>query len=164
MARRAAWRKAPPAMIGDRLSELASPMSSSSGNRRTRHDIGPDLLHRLDPLAHQLEAGFEGRAVILDFLGVPAAANAKEEAPARNLIDRGNELCGLDRVALHDEAHARSGLQGLGHRCRRAEHAERIHDLAIGLGDLAAARKGCPPRYWDVRMRCIARPGDVEGL
>src|ERR1700719_4049472 len=64
--------------------------------------LGPDLLHRLDPLAHQLEAGFEDRAMVLDFLGIPAATNAEEKAPARDLIYRGNELCRLDGVTLHD--------------------------------------------------------------
>ena len=37
--------------------------------------LGPDLLHRLDPLAHQLEAGFELGAVVLHFVLVPAAAD-----------------------------------------------------------------------------------------
>jgi hypothetical protein len=39
--------------------------------------FGPDLLHRLDLLAHLLEAGFEDRAVILDLVLVPPAAYPK---------------------------------------------------------------------------------------
>ena len=34
------------------------------------------------------------------------AADTEEKAPTRDLINRGNQLCRLDRVALHDEAHA----------------------------------------------------------
>src|SRR6516162_3780954 len=34
--------------------------------------FGPDLLHRLDPLAHQLEAAFEHCAVVLHLVLVPA--------------------------------------------------------------------------------------------
>src|SRR5271166_322089 len=39
----------------------------------------PDLLHCLDPLAHQLEAGAELRPVIGHFLGIAAAADARSE-------------------------------------------------------------------------------------
>ena len=73
--------------------------------------LGPDLLHRLDLLAHLLHAGGKDGAVVLDLLLVPAAADAEQEPPARHLVDRGDELGGLDRVALDDEAHAGGYLE-----------------------------------------------------
>jgi hypothetical protein len=51
--------------------------------------LGPDLLYPLDPLAHQFEAGFELGAVVLHFILVPAAADTKQKAAVRHLIDRG---------------------------------------------------------------------------
>ena len=44
--------------------------------------LGPDRLHRLDPLAHQLGARGEHRAVVFHLLLVPAHADAEQEAPA----------------------------------------------------------------------------------
>jgi hypothetical protein len=42
--------------------------------------------------------------VALDLVLVPPAADAEQKPAARDLIDRGDELRGLDRVALNDEA------------------------------------------------------------
>ena len=68
--------------------------------------LGPDRLHRLDLLAHLLHARREDRVVVLDLLLVPTAADAEDEAPARHLIDRGDELGSLDRVALDHQGDA----------------------------------------------------------
>jgi hypothetical protein len=38
--------------------------------------------------------------VVLHFILVPAAADTEQKAAVRHLIDRGDELGGLDRVAL----------------------------------------------------------------
>jgi len=38
--------------------------------------------------------------VVLHFIPVPAAADTKQKATVRHLIDRGGELRRLDRVAL----------------------------------------------------------------
>jgi hypothetical protein len=62
--------------------------------------LGPDLLHRLDPLAHQFEAGFVDRAMVLHLVLVPAAADTKQRAAVRHLIDQRAKLGRLDRVAL----------------------------------------------------------------
>jgi hypothetical protein len=61
--------------------------------------LRPDLLHRLDPLAPQLETAFEHGAVVLHFILVPAA-DPEQKAAVRHLIYRGDELGRLDRVAL----------------------------------------------------------------
>ena len=72
--------------------------------------LGPDRLHRLDPLARQLVAGGEGGAVVLDLVRVPAIADAEQEAAAGDPVDRGHQLGGLDRVALHHQADAGAEL------------------------------------------------------
>src|SRR4051794_18905501 len=68
--------------------------------------LGPDHLHRLDPLAHDGETPLRVRAVILHLLDVPAGSHAEEEPAAREAIERGDLLRGDDRVALDDEADA----------------------------------------------------------
>src|SRR4029077_10876204 len=108
--------------------------------------FGPDLLHRFDPLAHEFEAAFEGGAMVFDFLRIPATADSKQKAPTGDLIDRGDQLCCLYGVALHNEPHAGGKVQRPRHRCRSTEHDERIHDFVIGLGDFASTWKGCPAR------------------
>jgi hypothetical protein len=37
---------------------------------------------------------------------VASAPDAEQETPARDLVDRGDEVGGLDRVALDNETHA----------------------------------------------------------
>jgi hypothetical protein len=49
--------------------------------------------------------------VILDVLDVSAAADAEQKPLAGDLVDRGDELCHLDRVALNDEADAGCQLE-----------------------------------------------------
>src|SRR5205823_9134702 len=50
----------------------------------------PDLLHRLDALAHQLEARGERRAMVGHLLFVPAAADAEQQPAVRQPVDGGN--------------------------------------------------------------------------
>jgi len=58
-----------------------------------------NLAHRLDLLAHPLEARGEDRAVS-SISSWFQAADAEQEAAARHLVERSGELRGLDRVAL----------------------------------------------------------------
>jgi len=106
------------------------------------------------------EAGRKGGAVALDLLTVPTAADTKQKPAARHLVDRGDELCRLDRVALHDQAHPGRELQGLCDDRRSAQHDKRVHDLVIGLGQFAATRKWGLARHRDVRM--LRRPHRLE--
>src|SRR5690348_1215242 len=77
-------------------------------------------------IAHFLETAFELGAVALDLVLVPAAADAEQKAAARDLVDRGDELGCLDRVALDDEAHAGRHLQAFGRHRRRGQSDERV--------------------------------------
>ena len=73
--------------------------------------LGPDLFHCGDLLAHLFHARGELGTVILDVLDVSAAADAEQKPLAGDLVDRGDELCHLDRVALNDEADAGCQLE-----------------------------------------------------
>src|SRR6266849_3783804 len=70
-----------------------------------RFRLRPDRPHRLDALPHHPEARLEVRPVVGHLLGVPAGADAEEEPSARDLVEARDLLGGLDRIALHDEAH-----------------------------------------------------------
>ena len=122
--------------------------------------FGPDLRHRLDLLAHFLEARFEDGAVIFNFVLVPAAADAKQKPPAGNLVDRSDELCRLDRVALDDEAHPGPNLQGLCRHRRCRQGHERVHHVVILLAELAASRRRRFAGAGDVRV--LGRPYRLE--
>src|ERR1700720_3336385 len=122
--------------------------------------FGPDLLHRLDLLAHLLEARREDGAVALDLVLVPPAADAEQKPAARDLVDRGDELCGLDRVALNDEAHPGPDLQGLGSHRRRRQCDERVHHVIVLLAEFAAAGRRRLARAGN--MRVLGRPDRLE--
>ena len=78
-------------------------------------------------------------AVMRHFLDVPAVADSELEAPRGHLVNRGHQLRGLDRITLGDQADAGTKLQPLRHRGRRGQHHERVHDVVIGLWQIAAA-------------------------
>ena len=122
--------------------------------------LGPDRLHRLDALAHQLGARGERRAMVFHLLGVPADADAEQEAAARDLIDRGHQLRGLDRIALVDQADAGADLQCLRRHRRGGQRHERVHRVVVLLRQIAAARERRAARGGDVRV--LRRPDRFE--
>jgi hypothetical protein len=80
--------------------------------------------------------------VILHLVPVPAVADAEDEAAITDLVDGGDELGGLDRIALRDQAHACADLQGGGGHRRRGERDEGVHDIVIFLGQITAENEG----------------------
>jgi len=52
--------------------------------------------------------------VVFHFILVPASADAKQEPSLARLVDRGDELRGLDRVALLHQQHAGAEFDGSG--------------------------------------------------
>src|SRR5205814_9818218 len=68
--------------------------------------LGPQRLHREDPLAHQLEARVVAGAMVFHLLDIPAAADPEDEAPTRELVEAGDAFGGDDRIAFRDEAKA----------------------------------------------------------
>src|SRR5205807_5969362 len=87
---------------------------------------GPDLLHREHALAEEPPPLLERGAVVLHLLGVPAAADAEEDAAVREAIERGDLLRGRDRIALDDEADAGPEPEPLGRPGRRHQRDEGI--------------------------------------
>ena len=94
------------------------------------------------------------------FLGVPTGADAEQEPPAGNLVDRGHQLRGLDHVALRHQADPGAEPQPLGHHRRGGQRDERVHCLGVFARQLAAGRKGRSPRQRDMRM--LWRPQRFE--
>jgi hypothetical protein len=68
--------------------------------------------------------------------GVPAAADAKDEAAGRQPVDGGDLHGSMDWIALDDEADAGRELDPLCNRCRCAERDERIVTLVVVLRQL----------------------------
>jgi hypothetical protein len=113
---------------------------------------GPDRLHRLDPLAHQRKPRPGVRAVRLHLLPVPAGADAEQEAPAGDPVDRRHLLGGDDRVALDDQTDPGGERQPLGHGRDRPERHEGVVHVAVLARQLAAGRVRRPARSRDVRV------------
>src|SRR5260370_22366385 len=122
--------------------------------------FGPDFLQRLDGLAHPLEAGGVDGAMVFHFVLVPASANTKQEPPLAHLVDRGNQLGGLDRVALLHQQHAGAELDGLGSLARGSQHHKRVHRVVVLFRQVASSRKWRLAPQW--YMRVLRRPNRLE--
>ena len=86
----------------------------------------------------------------------PPMPNRKPSAA--HLIDRGDQLRRLDRIALDDQADAGGDLQPLGGGRGRGQGDERIHHVVVALRQFAAAGRRGAPRHRDVRvLRCPQR-------
>src|SRR5437867_5243238 len=125
-----------------------------------RFRLRPDRPHRLDALPHHPEARLEVRAVVGHLLGVPAGADAEEEPSARDLVEARDLLGGLDRIALHDEAHPGGDLQPGGGRGGGRERHEGVHHVVVLLRQLTALWKRRAARQRD--MRVLRRPERAE--
>jgi len=64
----------------------------------------------------------------------------KDKASARDLVERGNELCRLDRITRGYEADTCRELEPLGRGRRGAQCDERIHHIVILPLQLAPCR------------------------
>src|SRR5260370_422540 len=120
----------------------------------------PDFLHRLNRFAHPLEAAGVDGAVVLHFILIPAAADAKQEPSLAHLVDRGNQLGGLNRVALLHQQHAGAEFDGLGNLARGSQHHQSVHRGVVLLGQVASSWKWRLARQWD--MRVLRRPNRLE--
>src|SRR5262249_37280290 len=74
--------------------------------------LRPDFLHRLDRFAHPLEASCIDGPVIFHFVLVPATPDSEQEPSLAHLVDRGDQLGGLDRVVFVAWAAAASTTNG----------------------------------------------------
>ena len=125
-----------------------------------RLGFGPDFLHRLDGFAHPLEAAGIDGAVVFHFVLVPAAADAKQEPSLAHLVDRGDQLGGLDRVALLHQQNAGPEFYSFGNLAGRGQHHERVHGVSVLFGQVAAAREWRLAGQRD--MRVLGRPDQLE--
>src|SRR5262249_3390066 len=89
-------------------------------------------------------------AVVFDLLLVPSTANAEQKASARNLIERGDELGGLDSVALDHKADAGGDFEPLGSTSRGGQGDKGVHYIVVALAQLGVGPRAA--RHGDVRM------------
>src|SRR5207253_7131762 len=111
-----------------------------------RFVLGPDALHGEHALAQHAPALLEVGAVVLHLLGVPPAADAEEDAPAREEVEARDLLGGGDRVALDEQADPRADLEGGGHGGRRRQGHERVVRVPVLLRQRRTAGPWAPPR------------------
>ena len=104
--------------------------------------LGPDFLHRLDALAQNLPALFEIGAVIFHLLGVPATADAEDDAAVGDDVERRDLFRQHDRIALDDEADTGAELDALGGYRGGGQSNELIVRVPILGGQITAARPG----------------------
>jgi hypothetical protein len=111
--------------------------------------IGPDRPHRFDLLAHLPHAGREDGVVVLDLLLVPpAAADAKQETPARDLIERGDAPRSV--IAPVKERTVRLEL---------SQGAERQKTAPARIAGLALLEAGTARRLAITHLVITLRPG-----
>src|SRR3954447_7928990 len=120
----------------------------------------PDFLHRLNGFSHPLEAAGVDGPMVFHCVLVPASTDAKQEPSLAHLVDRGDQLGGLDRVALLHEQHAGVAFDGLGNLARGSQYHERVHRIVVLFGQIAPSRKGRLTRQRDVRV--LRRPNRLK--
>jgi hypothetical protein len=120
----------------------------------------PDFLHRLDALAHQLEACGERRAVVGHLLGVPAAADAEQQPTVGQPVDGGDLLGGVDGIALDHKADAGAELDGRRDDRGGADGNEGIVGVVVPFRQLGAAGPGRFAAGRDVAV--LGKPDRLE--
>src|SRR5580704_12360783 len=96
--------------------------------------LRPDFLHRLNRFAHPLEAGRIDGAVVFHFVLVPATPDSEQEPSLARLVVRGDQLGGLDRVALLNERHAGTEFDAFRSMSGCGQNNKRIHRVVVWLG------------------------------
>src|SRR3977135_1971699 len=89
----------------------ASARSSSAGRGQKAHEHLASAFVRVPHALSTPPQRLIDGAVILHLVLIPAAADAEQEAAARDLVKRGDGLGKLDRVALDDQADAGSDFE-----------------------------------------------------
>ena len=102
---------------------------------------------------HDEPAVLERDSVVRELLGVPAGADTEDEAPAGDLVERGDRFGGRDRVALCDQADPGRELDPGGHGGRGGEGDERVVQVGVFARQVPAAGE-----------RRLAAAGDVRVL
>ena len=80
------------------------------------------------------EAGRIDSAVVFHFVLVPATPDSEQEPSPAHLVDRGDQLGGLDRVALLSERHAGTEFDGSRTLGGCGQNNKRVHRVVVLLG------------------------------
>ncbi|KUI24816.1 hypothetical protein AU196_16005 [Mycobacterium sp. IS-1742] len=102
--------------------------------------VGPQRLDGLDALVEQGTAGLRVRAVVAQFLDVPAGADTEHETAAGDQVDTGPFLGGDDGIALDEKCDARDQLDVPGDRRGGGERDERVQRAVVDRGQVPAFR------------------------
>ena len=102
----------------------------------------PEAAHRQDVLAEPRAAGRRVDAVVVHLFDVPAVADPYREAAARLLVDGGQGLGGDDGVALCRQQDAGSEPDSGRDRGRHRQGGQRVEEVQVAVGELAAERVG----------------------
>ncbi len=89
---------------------------------------GPQLLHRQHTLPDPVPTLGEHEPVVLVFLDVPAVADAEDEPPAGDHVERRHLLGRPDRITLGQQADAGTDLE----RGGRGRHSRKRDELIVG--------------------------------
>jgi hypothetical protein len=101
--------------------------------------LGPDLLHRVNPLAQQRHAGLRVGAVVAHLLEVPPGSHADGGPTAGDVVEAGYLLGRGDGVAFDQQEDPGAHHEPLGAHRRRGEGHERIECPVVLPRELAAA-------------------------
>src|SRR5262249_34125673 len=102
--------------------------------------LGPDFLHRQDPLAHQSPSSLEVRAVILHFLDVPASPDSKKESTSGKHVHAGDLFCGSDRISLDDRTDSSPEFEFSSRGRGRSQSYERVVSMPVLFWQIGVSR------------------------
>jgi len=137
--RRNAPALSPPTQM-DRLGGEADVVEAIELAVEARAIRGPELLEDAQHLVGLAPAGVERRAEDLDLLLPPADADAADETPIRERVDRGQHLGHQDGMAMAENEHRGAEPRfGRAHR-GRGEQGDRLQVCLLGRMGKPAAR------------------------
>ncbi len=100
--------------------------------------LGPDRLHRLDPLPQDSHPPAWVGTVVAHLLAVPAGADSELEAAAGQVVDARHLLRRDDRVTLDDQADAAAHAQPRRGSSGRRQRHEQVVDVPVLARQLAS--------------------------
>src|SRR5215217_5756596 len=120
--------------------------------------MGPDLLHGLDPLPHDIHPNSRIRAMIAHLGPVPARANAELQAAAREVVDARDLFRRDDRVTFDDQADAAGDTDIAGRLRGGGECDEEVVRAPV------LRRQRLPGRPVGLRGRDVGVLSEVDGV
>src|SRR5829696_3057457 len=112
----------------------------------------PEFLHCEHPLAKKLESGLILGTVVFHLFDIPPAADGKQKAAIRELVEARDRLRGDDRITLRHKCDAGADLERSRRGGGKGECDKGVVCVHVPPGQLAAAWKRRAPAHRDVRV------------